>query len=71
MGMPALTIRMSTEEIAAMDRAAARHNLSRYEFARRAITAAAEPDEKTSEEFPYGVWKGRTTYKEVMQLLRG
>jgi hypothetical protein len=68
--MPILTIRMSEDEIAAAERAARRHNLSRSEFARRAITAAAEPGQKTSKAFPFGAWKGRTTYKQAMKLLR-
>jgi len=67
--MPILTIRLTAEELSAADRAAARHNLSRSEFARRALTAAVSPQSKTAS--IRGALKGKFTYKQAMKLLRG
>lgn len=69
--MPILTIRMSDKEMAATERAAKRHKMRKSEFARKAIAVAAETGAKTSEAFPYGAWKGRTTYSQAMKALRG
>ncbi|MEP6662979.1 MAG: hypothetical protein ABJC04_04870 [Verrucomicrobiota bacterium] len=67
--MPILTIRLSEEELSATDRTAARHHLSRSEFARRALTAAVSPQSKTMS--IRGALKGKFTYKQAMKLVRG
>jgi predicted transcriptional regulator len=67
--MPVLTIRLTDAELEAADRAAERRNLSRSEFARRALTAAAAPQSKTAS--IRGALKGKVTYKQAMKLLRG
>lgn len=67
--MPILTIRLTDDELSAADRAAERHKLSRSEFARRALTAAAMPQSKTAS--IRGALKGKFTYKQAMKILRG
>jgi homoserine kinase len=67
--MPILTIRMSEEEIAAAGRAAERQQMSRSEFARRAVNAAAGVERKTSA--ARGMLKNQYSYKQAMKLVRG
>jgi|GEM_PF-3228872 len=66
--MPIFAIRLSDEELAAAERAAARQQLTRSEFARHALTAAAAPAKKPTLR---GALKGRYTYQQAMKLLRG
>ena len=66
--MPVLTIHLSNEELAAAEHAAAQQQLTRSEFARHALTAAATPAKKPSLR---GALKGRYTYQQAMKLLRG
>ena len=66
--MPVLTIRLNDEEMAAAERAAAQHQLTRSEFARQALTVASMPAKKPSLR---GALKGRYTYQQAMKLLRG
>jgi hypothetical protein len=67
--MPILTVRMSKEEIAAAASAAARLQMTRSEFARRAITSASAAETKTAS--ARGALRGKYTYKQAMKLLRG
>ena len=60
---------MTEQEIEAAEKAAKRYHLSRSEFARRAINAAAEPLSKTAS--IRGALRGKITYQEAMKLLRG
>jgi hypothetical protein len=64
--MPTLTIPLSEAELAAAERAAAQHHLTRNEFARQALSAASEKKRAFR-----GALKGRYTYKQAMKLLRG
>lgn len=67
--MPVLTLRLSDAEMQAADTAADKQSLNRSDFARRAIRAASEPEARTSR--ARGALKGRFTYRQAMQLLRG
>ncbi|MHC1769735.1 MAG: hypothetical protein AB9869_36555 [Verrucomicrobiia bacterium] len=67
--MPILTVRMSEEEIAAAGRAAERQKMSRSEFARRAVNAAAVAETKTGA--IRGLLKSKYSYKQAMNLVRG
>ena len=67
--MPVLTIRISEQELSDTECAARRHKLTKSEFARRAITTAAEAENKATS--VRGAWKGRISYKNAMKMLRG
>jgi hypothetical protein len=67
--MPVLTIRMTEEEMTATEQAAQRQRMSKSEFARRAITAAADAERKTAS--LRGALKGKYTYKQAMKFIRG
>jgi len=66
--MPIVTIRMTEEEIEATDRAADRAQMTRSEFARRAVSAAAA-EKKTGA--VRGLLKGKYSYAQAMKLVRG
>jgi hypothetical protein len=68
--MPILTIRVNEQELRIIKQAARQHGRKTSEFSRNVLLSASRPAEPEKNEFPIGVLKGKTTYKQAMKLLR-